>query len=156
MDAAQTAAHAESGVVVVPSSLKEGVSLASGGFLKSPNGEYLATLQGDGNLLVQNRFGDLLWASNKYSPQCTRTPPKMIIQADSNLVVYCGVPIFATETAICGASLHKTELHILDNGNLVLGRVNRGGGDPVQSGSVFWETGTADDTQSEEATVKCS
>ncbi|MDZ8260193.1 hypothetical protein [Nostoc sp. ChiQUE01b] len=96
--------------------LYTGESLFPGQFLISPNGQYKAVLQYDGNFILYNSFNIPLWSSNTFD-----TGAKYIVmQYDCDLVIYGfnAIPIWATFTTI-GSSCR---LAVEDDGNLVIYR----------------------------------
>jgi hypothetical protein len=88
-------------------------TLLPGQTLVSPNGEYVLTLQPDGNLVEYNGAGTPLWASGTQG----RVVTEMVMQGDGNLVLYDGsTPVWASNTAgHPGASLG-----LQNNGDLVI------------------------------------
>ena len=90
-------------------------TLTPGQSLVSPNGEFIAALQGDGNLVVY-RVGNntALWASNTFG----KGGVKLIMQGDGNLVLYTArnQPAWASNTNGKGQSFVRMQ----DDGNLVV------------------------------------
>ena len=88
-------------------------TLTPGQSLFSPNGKFLVTLQGDGNLVVyKNGDNKALWASDTFGKGGTR----LIMQGDGNLVLYTAAnhPIWASNTK--GQSFARMQ----DDGNFVV------------------------------------
>src|SRR5438045_734450 len=72
------------------SSLATNQSLNMGDFLVSPNGNYTAIMQDDGNFVVyQGTGGHAIWASGVV-PGASNGPYHAIMQNDGNFVVYQG------------------------------------------------------------------
>jgi methionine-rich copper-binding protein CopC len=88
-------------------------TLLPGQFISSPNGQYVLTLQADGNLVEYNAAGTPLWASGTQGKGVT----EMLMQGDGNLVLYSGgTAVWASNTAgNPGASLS-----LQNNGDLVI------------------------------------
>jgi methionine-rich copper-binding protein CopC len=61
-------------------------TLLPGQSMVSPNGDYVLTLQTDGNLVEYNAAGTAVWASGTQG----KTVTEMIMQGDGNLVLYGG------------------------------------------------------------------
>jgi len=90
-------------------------TLTPGQSLFSPNGKFLVTLQGDGNLVVyKNGDNKALWASDTFGKGGTR----LIMQGDGNLVLYTASnqPIWASNTGGKGQSFARMQ----DDGNFVV------------------------------------
>jgi len=89
--------------------------LTPGQSLTSPNGQFVAAFQGDGNLVVY-RIGQntALWASSTHGKAGTR----VIMQADGNLVMYTAgnQPVWASNTAGKGQAFARMQ----DDGNFVV------------------------------------
>jgi len=101
--------------------------LTPGQSLVSPNNAFIATLQGDGNLVVY-RIGNshALWASNTVN----KGGIKLIMQEDGNLVLYTanGQAVWASNTAGTGDSFARMQ----NDGNFVV----------YTQGKPTWATGT--------------
>jgi CHAP domain len=97
--------------------LNQDQTLTTGQILASPNGQYFAILQSDGNFVVY-RNGPAptpLWATG------TKDGTLLVAQDDGNLVLYAGAPgsyhpVWSTATT----SLSSIYLVMQDDGNLVL------------------------------------
>ena len=99
--------------------------LGVGGRLRSANGQFHLTLGADGNLVVEDIYGNRWWES--------RTPGavRLVMQDDGNLVLYRadGEPAWATDT---NGSTDAYWVMLQDDGNLVL--------HPPGSSSVLWSS----------------
>jgi hypothetical protein len=94
--------------------LNPGEYLFADQYLISPNGEYQAKQQSDGNFVLYD-YGNPLWASNILDTSVSYT----IMQTDCNLVSYTynGTPVWATNTSGLGYGCY---LQVQDDGNLVI------------------------------------
>jgi hypothetical protein len=119
--------------------LVAGQSLAAGDYLTSPNGQYIAFMQDDGNfVLYWGRFPDqmigAMWATGT-----SGTGYWLSMQTDGNLVLYkaAGQSVWTSGTQGRSGPMF---VRFADDGNLLLCQ-----GTPDQPGSwnCFWETGTA-------------
>ncbi|HEU0130351.1 MAG TPA: hypothetical protein VFQ85_05090 [Mycobacteriales bacterium] len=91
-------------------SLTTGQKLDRGQWLQSADGRYRLCMQGDGNLVIYNRWGTAVWATG-------RSGRFAIVQDDGNLVVYSATgAVWATNTVGSGAN----RLVMQSDGNLVL------------------------------------
>jgi len=111
-----------------PANLGSGATLASGGKLISPDGQYALIMQTDGNL-VDYSWPRALWASNT----ANHSGAYLAMQSDGNLVVYApgGVALWASNTAG-----HSGAYLVLQNdANMII----RGA-----DGSVLWASGAVD------------
>ncbi|MEH2294617.1 hypothetical protein [Nostoc sp.] len=98
------------------STLNTGEYLFAGQYLISPDGEFEAIQQSDGNfVLYDNDNNTALWASNILNTSVDYT----IMQTDCNLVSYTydGSPVWATNTNGLGS---YCRLQVQDDGNLVI------------------------------------
>jgi methionine-rich copper-binding protein CopC len=88
-------------------------TLLPGQSMVSPNGDFVLTLQTDGNLVEYNGAGTAVWASGTQG----KTVTEMIMQGDGNLVLYGGsTAVWASNTSgNPGASLG-----LQNNGALVI------------------------------------
>ncbi len=94
------------------STLGAGSALTVGGTLTSPNGQYQAVLQTDGNFVVWGPSG-AIWSTQTYGT----TGRYLAMQTDGNLVLYgTGGALWSTGTWQTGAA----ELAMQNDGNLVL------------------------------------
>ena len=88
-----------------------------GASIRSPNGRYQLTLQGDGNLvLYANETGVALWATGTHGT----APGQALMQTDGNFVLYD-----ATGTALWWTGTEGNagaRLSVQDDGNLVVAR----------------------------------
>lgn len=83
-------------------------------YLDSPNGQYFAKMQSDGNFVTYGP-GGAIWSSNtaQYG-----TGSRVIMQSDGNMVIYKGgTPVCSSNTAQYGGG---STLRIQDDGNLVI------------------------------------
>ncbi|PRY51913.1 D-mannose binding lectin [Geodermatophilus tzadiensis] len=104
--------------------LQAGQELTAGQALRSADGRYRATMQTDGNLVVQAPDGRVPWASGSYGAGA-----RLVMQTDGNLVVYAGTrALWDSRTWGSGA----TRLVLQDSGDLRLVRAD---------GSTAWSTG---------------
>jgi len=103
--------------------LLRGQSLQVNQFLRSQNGLYTLIMQGDGNLVEYNQFGQPLWHSSTHGTGAVVA----VLQFDGNFVIYtaAGVPVWHTGTWGTAAD----RLVVQDDTNIVL----YGPG-----GQVFW------------------
>ena len=101
-----------------PTTLAAGQTLTKGQLLRSPNKQYEAYMQDDGNFVVYQVGVKALWASNTGTPGSS-----IVMQTDGNLVVYQpdGRPVWSSNTAPSS----NDRLALQDDGNLVL--YSRGG-----------------------------
>lgn len=119
--------------------LAAGQSLAAGGYLASPNGQYCAVLQDDGNFvlywgLLPDKLIGAMWASGTSGPS-ELGDQYLAMQKDGNLVLYRdGKPVWASDT---GGKSGDLFARMQDDGNFVLYQ-----GTPGQPGSAYWDTGT--------------
>ena len=104
---------AESAAAASPSTLSMYGSLGQGQSLMSPNGQYVAVLQGDGNMVVYGPRG-AVWSSGTMN----RGGSTFVVQGDGNVVLYRsgGVPIWATGTS----STSPVQIVLQNDGNFVL------------------------------------
>jgi hypothetical protein len=95
--------------------LQSGEKLSAGKSLYSPNGRFRLTMQRDGNLVIYDRDGHSLWASNTAK---TGRANYLMLQSDGNLVLYRRdeKPLKASGTVGQGSQ----DLNMQDDGNLVL------------------------------------
>lgn len=96
------------------STLNTGELLSPGQYLISPNQEYTAVLQSDGNFVLYDSFNNALWASNTFDTEVNN----IVMQYDCNLVIYDSnaIPTWATFT-----TTHSScSLQIQNDGNLVI------------------------------------
>lgn len=113
--------------------LYEGMSLAPGESLKSPNGEYDMVYQYDGNLEVRRRDGtttdELKWETRSRGT----SPGRLRLQDDGNLVLYAadGKPYRAVNDYGRTPEHRNRVLRMQDDGNLVL---------YTHSGKPVWDT----------------
>jgi hypothetical protein len=100
------------------STLRINESLTPGQFLRSPNGQYRAIMQTDGNFVVYRPGGVADWATGT-----TGAGNRIVMQSDGNLVVYSsgGAARWSSNTAPSS----NDKLVMQDDGNLVL--LSRGG-----------------------------
>jgi lysozyme len=98
----------------IPPSLSAPASLSAGQSLRSPNGQYQAVQQSDGNLVVYGN-GQGLWSTRTWG----NDGAGLALQSDGNLVLYsaAGQPLWSTRTAGSGG---QNTLVMQDDGNLVL------------------------------------
>ncbi|MEH2374771.1 hypothetical protein [Nostoc sp.] len=96
------------------SSLNTGELLSPGQYLISPNQQYIAELQSDGNFVLYDSSNNVLWASNTFDTEVNN----IIMQYDCNLVIYDSnaIPTWATFTATASSC----SLQLQDDGNLVI------------------------------------
>ena len=158
MQAAQAAAAAAAAgfpLNVVGAQVQTGAVLRPGMALRSPSGQFLALLQGDGNFVTYNGTpanvtaaspsGKAIWASN------TGGGTVLIVQGDGNVVLYAGDPQNITSPSPSGKAVWATgtngaagpvTLKMQDDGNLVVydaknrniwASVDRSGVVPVKS-----------------------
>jgi len=94
--------------------LRGGQTMHEGDSLASPNGQYLAELQTDGNFVVYSPHG-ALWANGRNNHYGVN---RLELQNDGNLVQYLwnNYPLWATNTSAGGGAF----LVMQDDGNLVL------------------------------------
>jgi hypothetical protein len=115
----------ESSTYTVGPKLVPGASLARGGSLTSPNGDYTAVYQTDGNFVVY-AGKTALWASNTMG----KASNALVLGGDGNLIIYNGsIRIWETHTG----NLPPRELVLQDDGHLVLYK---------SAGGASWGTGT--------------
>ncbi|MCC5613577.1 hypothetical protein LC605_00490 [Nostoc sp. CHAB 5836] len=83
-------------------------------YLISPNNQYKAIQQSDGNFVLYD-YSTPLWASNTYNRPVNYT----VMQTDCNLVSYdySGKPLWASNTNGRG---YSCRLQVQDDGNLVI------------------------------------
>lgn len=107
--------------------LNTGEFLSPGQYLISPNQQYTAILQNDGNFVLYDSSNNILWESNTFDTEVNN----IVMQSDCNLVIYDSnaIPTWATFTTT-GSSC---SLNVQDDGNLV---IYRGDNVPV------WASGT--------------
>ncbi len=109
--------------------LGAGETLAAGGYLRSPNGRYTASMQGDGNFVLYTPSG-ARWSTRTGG----QNGAAIAMQTDGNLVMYKnGSPIWNTGTAGYGGAT----LSMQDDGNLVMYR----NGAPLWATSWHWTWG---------------
>ena len=103
----------ESAAAASPSTLSMYGSLGQGQSLMSPNGQYVAVLQGDGNMVVYGPRG-AVWSSGTMN----RGGSTFVVQGDGNVVLYRsgGVPVWATGTS----STSPVQIVLQNDGNFVL------------------------------------
>ncbi|MEH2297387.1 hypothetical protein [Nostoc sp.] len=108
------------------SSLNTGESLSVGQYLISPNQQYTAELQSDGNFVLYDSSNNVLWQSNTFDTEVNN----IVMQYDCNLVIYDSnaIPTWATFTATASSC----SLQLQNDGNLV---IYTGANTPV------WESG---------------
>lgn len=109
--------------------LDSGQAIGLNQSLRSPNGSYRLTLQGDGNLvLYANATRHVLWMTGTQG----RSTARLVMQPDGNIVLYDthGRYIWGTRTNGTGG----THLVMQNDGNLVLFNA---------SNRAVWTTGTA-------------
>lgn len=101
--------------------------LNPGQLIKSANGEYTFVYQNDGNLVLYQKDGTPLWASDTYGS----SPGVCIMQSDGNLVIYDanGKPIWSSDTWLSPGS----GLVVQDDGNVVIYQPD---------GTLIWATNT--------------
>jgi hypothetical protein len=100
------------GPAAAATALNPGGTLASGQDLWSPNGRFVLSMQGDGNLVLYGPGHIATWSSRTYN----NPGAYLVMQRDGNLVIYAGgVPKWAT-----GTSDADTGLEVQDDGNAVL------------------------------------
>jgi hypothetical protein len=116
--------------------LTAGQSLAAGDYLASPNMQYCAVLQDDGNFaLYWGRLPDMLIGAMWVSDTDGLGEQSLAVQNDGNLVLYRdGKPVWASNTP--GKTGHLFA-RLQDDGNFVLYQ-----GTPDQPGVPYWDTGT--------------
>jgi hypothetical protein len=116
--------------------LVAGQSLAAGDYLASPNGQYCAVMQDDGNfVLYWGCLPDKLVGATWSSDTVALGDQSLSMQKDGNLVLYRdSKPVWASNTAGKSASLFA---RMQDDGNLVLYQ-----GTPDQPGASYWDTAT--------------
>lgn len=104
----------------VSSTLYHGLNLSVGGEIMSPNGQYEAILQGDGNFVIYENTSDgkvAHWATD--TAGAGYDSYSLVMQEDGNLVLYGdGQPIWASNTA--GAIGSAFYVMMQDDGNLVI------------------------------------
>jgi hypothetical protein len=116
--------------------LVAGQSLAAGDYLSSPNGQYCAVLQDDGNFVLYwgclpDKLIGAMWACDTVGVGVQ----SLSLQKDGNLVLYRdGKPVWASNTAGKSGNLFA---RMQDDGNFVLYQ-----GTPDQPGTVYWDTAT--------------
>lgn len=107
------------------STLQSGQSLGVGQELKSDNGSYTLTLQGDGNLVL-SEGGQAVWAAGTNGSGGNRAD----VQADGNFVIYKdGDAVWASQTS----GNEGASLSVQDDRNVVLS----------VDGRTLWSTDTA-------------
>ena len=113
--------------------LHSGSKLLSVDVLKSPNGEYAAWMQDDGNFVVY-KGGAPIWASN--SQGGGSGPYTLHMQEDNNLAIFAKgeQEIWSSGTKTGHATAKTGYLEMQDSGNLVIYR-----GDGIR----LWESGTS-------------
>lgn len=89
-----------------PDRLLSGESLIIGASLYSPSGEFILTLQSDGNLVFYNSTHHSIWSSNTTNPDVW----DLLMQSDGNLVLYSG----------SGSSLWATDTNENPNSTLIV------------------------------------
>jgi len=128
--------------------LTAGQALSGGDYLVSPNGQYCAVMQADGNFVLYwgylpDRLIGAMWASD------TQDHPgnlSLVMQGDHNLVLYQGsTPLWASNTDTTQDPGHVFA-KMQDDGNFVLYH-----GTPDSTGASYWDSGTWRGT----AWVKC-
>ncbi|MEH1835481.1 MAG: hypothetical protein V7L29_26365 [Nostoc sp.] len=94
--------------------LNTGEFLSPGQYLISPNQEYTAILQSDGNFVVYDSSNNILWASNTFDTEVNN----IVMQYDCNLIIYDSnaIPTWATFTT----TYSSCSLQMQDDGNLVI------------------------------------
>lgn len=117
-------------LVVLGNTLQAGQTLSGGQYLTAQDNEFRLAMQTDGNLVLYDRFGRALWASN------TEDNPGAYLAnqlSDGNLVVYntSSQPLWATYTE----GNTDDALRLENNGNLVV---------VASSGRILWQTGALD------------
>jgi hypothetical protein len=119
--------------------LVAGQSLAAGDYLASPNGQYCAVMQDDGNFVLYwgcppDKLIGAMWSSDTVYTSKT-VDQSLSMQKDGNLVLYRdGKPVWASNTAGKSGNLFA---RMQDDGNFVLYQ-----GTPDQSGASYWDTTT--------------
>jgi hypothetical protein len=113
------------------SQLRRGQYLTANQYLTSPNGDYTATVQPDGNFALRHKSTTLsLWASNTSSSFFT----KLLLQYDCNLVLLAGdSPIWSTGT---NSETADAILSLNDDGNLACHRWSSDVHYPAFSGPI--------------------
>jgi|GEM_PF-4822355 len=110
------------------STLQAGNSLSVGQFLASSNGAYKLIMQGDGNLVMYNIFGYVIWASGTMG----KGGNSVAMQRDGNLVIYAGgKAVWASGTMNKGG----VKLVLQDDRNLVI--YTNDGKSPWASGTMI-------------------
>ncbi len=115
-----SAAHAQASynyVGVLPS----GASLGVNGTVVSPNGVYVLTMQGDGNLVEGYTQGGVIWASNSTGSGGSSFNAAM--QSDGNFVVYChgnGCKAYRAIFSTCTYGDNYSHLEVQNDGNVVV------------------------------------
>ncbi|MHC5938126.1 hypothetical protein [Nostoc sp.] len=96
------------------STLNRGEFLSPDQYLISPNQQYTAILQRDGNFVVYDSDNNVIWASNTFDTQVNN----IVMQYDCNLVIYDSnaIPTWATFTA----THSSCSLQLQNDGNLVI------------------------------------
>jgi chitosanase len=108
----------EASSFTIGSALAPGMTLTKGGCLHSPNGNYRAAYQTDGNFVVY-AGRTALWASNTQG----RPSNALVLERGGNLVLFNGqTKVWETRTA----SQPPRQLVMQDDGNLVLYKTNGG------------------------------
>jgi hypothetical protein len=117
--------------------LVPGQSLGAGDYLASPNGQYCAVLQDDGDfVLYLGSLPDMLTGAMWAADTAGLGEQSLTLQNDGNLVLYRdGKPVWASNTP--GRTGHLFA-RLQDDGNFVLYQ-----GTPDQPGGAYWDTGTA-------------
>lgn len=102
-----------------PSSVNSPARLTAGQSLKSPNGQYDAVMQGDGNFVVYRSGGVAI-----FNTGTAGVPGAFLqVQADGNVVVY-GPNSVAKWNSQTAGTASASKLVMQDDGNLVLYSVN--------------------------------
>lgn len=114
--------------------LQAGQSLGGGDYLASPNGQYCAVMQDDGNFVVYwgclpDRLIGAIWASDTGG----LGSQSLSMQHDGNLVLYRdGKAQWASNTTGKSGNLFA---RLADDGNFLLYQ-----GTPDQPGTAYWDT----------------
>ena len=92
-------------------------TLWSGDQIISPNGQYSAVMQWDGNFVIYNGGGTPVWSTGTYSPGA-----RAVMQGDGNFVLYTpnNQPIWATSWRTGSCCVGGSRLVMQDDGNIVL------------------------------------
>jgi hypothetical protein len=103
----------EGGTPLWSSNSAQGFTLLPGQAIYSPNGQFMLTLQSDGNLVEYNSTGTPFWSSQTQGQHVTA----MVMQGDGNLVLYNGnTAVWATNSV----GHPGAELSLQNNGALII------------------------------------